>query len=67
MRPYPILIVLHLLTIIFTSTLSSGEEQRVRGLMIRQRAPTNYEEEGREIQDDGDKRLIEIIKVKSES
>ena len=56
--------MLHLLTIIFTSTLASGGEQRGRSHRIRQKEPTNYGEEGIEIQDDRDKRLHEIIMVK---
>ena len=64
MVTYPILIVLHLLTIIFTSTLTSGEEQRGRSLRIRQKQPTTNEEEGIKMQENRDKRLIEIIMIK---
>ena len=64
MRTYPILIVLHLLTIIFTLTPISGEKQRVRSHRIRQKEQTNNEEEGIKMQDNRNKRLIEIIMVK---
>jgi hypothetical protein len=67
MRLLPILIVLHLLTIIFTSARTSGEEQRVRGRRIRLNEPIRYEEEGIKMQDNRNRRLIEIIMVKEKA
>ena len=64
MRTYPILIVLHLLTIIFTSTQTSGEEHRGRRSRIRQKEATNNEEKAIKMQDNRDKRLIGNIVVK---
>ena len=64
MRTYPILIVLHLLTIIFTSTQTSGEEHRGRMSRIRQKETTNNEEKAIKMQDNRDKRLIGNIVVK---
>ena len=63
LQTYPILIVLHLLTIIFTSTLTSGEKQKGRSLRIRQKEPTNKGEGGIKMEDNRDKRLLEIIMV----